>query len=140
VGGEGIGSGRQKPVLGQYLVGSNGVGKSTIAQNIAHQAVITGHTVLFTSAGQLLGDLAALDSDSALRRRLRHYTSPQLLVIDEVGYPRVRSRFMTTLAGLGSFARLIIGLGMAVGECRSFRKSYPTGRVRVKWLYLKLRS
>jgi DNA replication protein DnaC len=68
------------------LVGPNGVGKSTIAQNIAHQAVITGHTVLFTSAGQLLGDLAALDSDSALRRRLRHYTSPQLLVIDEVGY------------------------------------------------------
>ena len=68
------------------LVGPNGVGKSTIAQNIAHQAVITGHTVLFTSAGQLLGDLAALDSDAALRRRLRHYTSPQLLVIDEVGY------------------------------------------------------
>jgi DNA replication protein DnaC len=41
---------------------------------------------LFTSAGQLLGDLCALDSDSALRRRLRHYARPQLLVIDEVGY------------------------------------------------------
>jgi DNA replication protein DnaC len=68
------------------LVGPNGVGKSTIAQNLAHQAVIQGHTVLFTSAGQLLGDLSALDSDSALRRRLRHYASPQLLVIDEVGY------------------------------------------------------
>lgn len=40
----------------------------------------------FTSAGQLLGDLAALDSDAALRRRLRHYARPQLLVIDEVGY------------------------------------------------------
>ena len=68
------------------LVGPNGVGKSTVAQNIAHQALILGHTVLFTSAGQLLGDLSALDSDSALRRRLRHYASPQLLVIDEVGY------------------------------------------------------
>ena len=68
------------------LVGPNGVGKSTVAQNIAHQALIHGHTVLFTSAGQLLGDLSALDSDSALRRRLRHYTRPQLLVIDEVGY------------------------------------------------------
>jgi DNA replication protein DnaC len=41
---------------------------------------------LFTSAGQLLGDLAALDSDSTLRRRIRHYTTPDLLVIDEVGY------------------------------------------------------
>ena len=68
------------------LVGPNGVGKSMIAQNIAHQALTRGHTVLFTSAGQLLGDLCALDSDSALRRRLRHYARPQLLVIDEVGY------------------------------------------------------
>jgi len=68
------------------LVGPNGVGKSTIAQNIAHQTLIEGHTVLFTSAGQLLGDLCALDSDSALRRRLRHYARPALLVIDEVGY------------------------------------------------------
>ena len=53
------------------VVGPNGVGKSTLARNIAHHALIHGHTVLFTSAGQLLGDLAALDSDSTLRRRLR---------------------------------------------------------------------
>jgi DNA replication protein DnaC len=32
------------------LLGSNGVGKSTIAQNLAHAAVMQGHTVLFTSA------------------------------------------------------------------------------------------
>src|SRR6202008_4163173 len=68
------------------LVGPNGVGKSTLAQNIAHRALIRGRTVLFTSAGQLLGDLGALDSDPALRRLLRHYARPQLLVIDEVGY------------------------------------------------------
>jgi len=68
------------------LIGPNGVGKSTLAQNIAHQALIHGHTVLFTSAGQLLGDLCALDSDTALRRRLRHYASPRLLAIDEIGY------------------------------------------------------
>ena len=54
--------------------------------SLAHQALIAGHTVLLTSAGQLLGDLAALDSDSALRRRLHHYARPQLLAIDEVGY------------------------------------------------------
>lgn len=68
------------------LVGPNGVGKSMIAQNIAYQALIAGHTALFTSAGQLLGDLCALDSDAALRRRLRHYARPQVLVVDEVGY------------------------------------------------------
>jgi DNA replication protein DnaC len=34
----------------------------------------------------MLGELAALDSDSALRRRLRHYATPDILLIDEVGY------------------------------------------------------
>jgi DNA replication protein DnaC len=75
-----------KDATNVVLVGPNGVGKSTLARNIAHQALIHGHTVLFTSAGQLLGDLASLDSDSALRRRLHTYARPDLLVIDEVGY------------------------------------------------------
>ncbi len=75
-----------KTATNVLLVGASGLGKSTLAQNIAHQAVLLGHTALFTTAGQLLGELAALDSDSALRRRLRHYAAPALLVIDEVGY------------------------------------------------------
>jgi DNA replication protein DnaC len=75
-----------KDATNGILIGPNGIGKTMLAQNIAHQALIAGHTVLFTSAGQLLGDLAALDSDSALRRRLHHYARPTLLAIDEVGY------------------------------------------------------
>ena len=75
-----------KDAANAVLVGPNGVGKTTLARNLAHQALIHGHTVLFTNAGQMLGDLAALDSDSALRRRIRHYTAPSLLLIDEVGY------------------------------------------------------
>lgn len=68
------------------MLGSNGVGKSTIAQNLAHTAVMQGHTVLFTSAANMLNDLAAQDGDNALRRRLKHYARPTLLLIDEVGY------------------------------------------------------
>ena len=68
------------------LVGPNGVGKSMLACNLGHQALIQVRTVLFTTAGQLLGDLAALDSDSTLRQRLCHYAAPDLLLIDEVGY------------------------------------------------------
>ena len=47
------------------LLGPNGIGKTTLARNIAYQAVIHGHTVLFTTAGQMLGDLAALAALSA---------------------------------------------------------------------------
>ena len=50
------------------------------------EALLHGHTMRFTTAGALLVDLAALDSDSLLRRRLRDYAAPQLMVIDEAGY------------------------------------------------------
>ncbi len=68
------------------LVGPNGVGKSMIAQNIAHHAVMQGYSALFINAAQMLGDLAAQDGDNALRRRLKYYAHPDVLIIDEVGY------------------------------------------------------
>jgi len=68
------------------LLGGNGVGKSTIAQNLGYQAVMQGHTVLFTTAANMLNDLAARDGDNALRRRIKYYARPNFLVIDEVGY------------------------------------------------------
>ena len=67
------------------LVGPNGVGKTMVACNLGYQAVLPGHTALFATAGQLLGDLAALDSDSTCAGG-RHYAAPDLLLIDEVGY------------------------------------------------------
>jgi DNA replication protein DnaC len=68
------------------LVAPQGLGKSMIAKNIAHNAVMAGHSVLFISAAQMLLDLAAQDSARALERRLRHYSRPALLVCDEIGY------------------------------------------------------
>lgn len=62
-----------KDASNAVIIGNNGVGKSTIAQNIAYQALVQGHTVLFTSAGQMLTDLTGTDSASVLRRRLIHY-------------------------------------------------------------------
>jgi len=75
-----------KDATNPILCGPNGVGKSTIARNIGYQAVMHGYTALFTTAGEMLNDLAAQDGDNALRRRLHHYAKPDLLMIDEVGY------------------------------------------------------
>jgi len=68
------------------LVGPNGTGKTMIGQNLAHQTLLAGHTVRFTSASAMLNDLAAQDSSRALQQRLKRYVNPTLLVVDEVGY------------------------------------------------------
>ncbi|MCM2334542.1 MAG: ATP-binding protein, partial [Anaeromyxobacteraceae bacterium] len=69
------------------LVAPQGLGKTMVAQNIANAAVLAGHSVLFTTAAQLLLDLGAQESARALDQRLRHYCNRTgLLVIDEIGY------------------------------------------------------
>jgi DNA replication protein DnaC len=68
------------------LVAPQGLGKTMIAQNIAHQAILAGHSVLFLSAAQLLLDLAGQESARALDRRLRYFAKIGLLVIDEIGF------------------------------------------------------
>ncbi len=57
-----------------------------LAKNLVHQAVLAGHTALFTTASDLLLDLNGQETARALERRLKHYTRPTLLAIDEIGY------------------------------------------------------
>lgn len=55
----------------QFLAdATHGVGKKMCACNLGCQAILSSQTALFVIAGQLLGDLAAPDSDSALRSKL----------------------------------------------------------------------
>ena len=68
------------------LVGAQGLGKTMLAKNIAHQTVLAGHSALFTTAADLLLDLNGQETARALERRLKHYTRPALVAIDEVGY------------------------------------------------------
>lgn len=68
------------------LIGPSGAGKTMIAQNMAHHAVLNGYSSLFVSASALLTDLGEQRTGSALLSRLRHYARPDLLVIDELGY------------------------------------------------------
>jgi len=67
------------------LVGRNGLGKTMIAQNICHAAVLAGNSVLFRSAPALLEELQR-QSPEGRRRKLRAYANVGLLCVDEVGY------------------------------------------------------
>jgi DNA replication protein DnaC len=67
------------------LIGVNGVGKTMIAKNICHAAVLAGHSVLFRSASAVLEDLHKQGPEGR-RRKLRAYANVGLLCLDEVGY------------------------------------------------------
>lgn len=73
------------------LLGPNGVGKTMVAQNLAYEAARNRYSVRYTSASDMLNQLAGLDG-MALRMRLKHFVTPRLLVIDEVGYLRYDDR------------------------------------------------
>jgi len=67
------------------LIGRNGLGKTMIAKNICHAAVLAGYSVLFRSAATLIEELQC-DSPETRRRRLRTIANVGLVCIDEVGY------------------------------------------------------
>jgi DNA replication protein DnaC len=68
------------------LVASQGLGKTMLAKNLVHAAAQRGANAVFTTASDLLLDLSKQETARALERRLRHYTQPGVLAIDEVGY------------------------------------------------------
>ena len=74
------------------LVGPQGLGKTMIAKNIVHNAVLAGHSALFVTAADLLLDLASQESARALDRRMKHYARVGLLCIDEIGYLEYEQR------------------------------------------------
>ena len=79
------------------FIGPNGLGKTMLLKNLAHQAVLHGYSARFTLASDMLHDLAAQDSSIALARRLRRYTRPAILAIDEVGYLSYDARYADLL-------------------------------------------
>jgi DNA replication protein DnaC len=68
------------------LVGPNGVGKTLIAKNLAHQAVLAGASVRTLTASELLNTLADQATSHGLQQKLGLFCRPQLLYLDELGY------------------------------------------------------
>src|ERR1700720_1783674 len=68
------------------LIGNPGVGKTYLAKIIAWRACQANQRVLFTTAMDMLNHLLASQVDHSLIRKLKIYTEPSLLVVDELGY------------------------------------------------------
>jgi DNA replication protein DnaC len=67
------------------VTGSNGLGKTMIAKNICHLAVLAGYSVLFRTAAAIVEDLRH-EMFEGRRRKLRGYGKVDLLCIDECAY------------------------------------------------------
>lgn len=67
------------------ICGQTGVGKSHLAQSLAHEAARQGFDSVYTSAHHMLTHIHAGRADGSAERRLASYTRPPLLVIDDFG-------------------------------------------------------
>lgn len=68
------------------VLGPPGVGKTHLAVSLGIKAIEAGYRVLFTSAAHLIATLTKAHGEGRLDEKLKLYTTPRLLIIDEIGY------------------------------------------------------
>ena len=73
---------RRESVL---LIGPAGVGKSHIAKALGERACRAGHSTMYTSAHRMLQTLRASRADNTYDKKMLRFTTPDLLIIDDLG-------------------------------------------------------
>jgi DNA replication protein DnaC len=72
------------------VYGPTGVGKSHLAQALAHEACRHGYEVLFIDTDKMLAHIAGGRADGTREQRLARYTRPDLLALDDFGLKALR--------------------------------------------------
>jgi DNA replication protein DnaC len=68
------------------FISTVGLGKSHFTIALGHTACLRGYSVLFTTAVDIINSLSAAQAQGGLKRELRKYLQPRVLLIDELGY------------------------------------------------------
>ena len=68
------------------ILGPPGVGKTHLAVGLGIKAIEHGYRVLFTTAAAMIATLTRALGEGRLEEKLKLYTVPRLLIIDEIGY------------------------------------------------------
>jgi DNA replication protein DnaC len=68
------------------VLGPPGVGKTHLAVSLGLKAIEAGYRVLFTTAAHMIATLSKAHGEGRLDEKLKVFTTPRLLIIDEIGY------------------------------------------------------
>jgi DNA replication protein DnaC len=68
------------------VVGPPGVGETHLAVSLGLKAIEARYRVLFTTAALLIATLTKAHAEGKLNDKLKVYTAPRLLIIDEIRY------------------------------------------------------
>jgi DNA replication protein DnaC len=68
------------------LLGGVGMGKTHLATALGYEACLRGHTVLFSTAVDVINTLSVAQAAGQLKTGLKKYLKPSLLILDELGY------------------------------------------------------
>jgi len=74
---------------GLILAGTSGSGKSHIAKALLLSACQNRYRCRYTTGSDMLKELMAGLSDNTYEQKLKKYTRPEILLIDEVGFDRL---------------------------------------------------
>jgi DNA replication protein DnaC len=74
------------------LLGGVGLGKTHLATAIGYEACLRGHSVLFTTAVDVINTLSAAQTAGQLKSCLKKYLKPALIILDEIGYLPIDKR------------------------------------------------
>jgi DNA replication protein DnaC len=64
------------------MIGNVGLGKTHLSIALGRAACLAGHSVLFTTAVDVINTLAAAKSAGQLKRDIRRYVRPTVLIVD----------------------------------------------------------
>ncbi len=68
------------------FLGGVGLGKTHLASALGYAACVEGHSVLFTTAVELINTLSAAHAAQRLKTEMKKYLTPHVLILDELGY------------------------------------------------------